>query len=132
MVVYIKGLNRLYLTQSLIKNNPGTHGQIEAADVRIGHRNGITAVAVQRKHFFWQSLGFPTENKKVARLEGRLPVGPLNFGGEKEEPALVLLGKEGCQVWPVLDAHLRPVVQPGPLQVLVIRAESERMNKMKH
>lgn len=98
--------------------------------MRIAHRDGVAAVAVEGKRLLRQALGLPAKNKEAAGAEGRLPVRPLGLGREQEESALVLRGEKCVQVRPMADLYLRPVVQPGPFQMLVVKAEAKGMDKV--
>jgi hypothetical protein len=91
----------LYLTQGLIKNNPGAHGQIEAADMRIRHGNGITAVRIERKSFFRQALSLTTEYQAVSGTERSPVIRAFCFGGKEKELVLIVLIKKLIKILPV-------------------------------
>lgn len=131
-----KGEKKLFPTLQLpncfIKNNASRHGQIEAPDVRICHREKITAVMIEAKNIRGQPFCFLAEDEKIAWIEGRPGIGLCCLLAEKKEFCFCLGDKKLVKTVPVGDGDVLPVIKTGALQIAVVSAESEWTNQMEH
>ena len=78
---------------------------------------------------FWFA-GELAENKKIPGGVFRLCIGPVGFLCKEIELSFILLSQEIIQAVPVNNLDMLPVIKSGPLEVLVISAESQRFHKM--
>ncbi len=96
------------------------------------HGDGIATVRIEGEGFFRQSFGLLAEDQAVSRAELGLVIGSVGLGGEEKEFSFIMLIKEFIKILPMLNIDMRPIIKPRPLEVFVVCAESERMDKMQH
>jgi hypothetical protein len=127
-----RGWLRVDLPQGLIKNNTRSHGQIQAADMGVTHRDCQTAVTIQSENVFGQAFCLLAEDQFVTGTELDIRVRSCCFCGKKVKSLLIRLLQEGLKVGPMVDLDKGPVIQPGPLEMLVVNLETERMDQVEH
>ena len=120
------------LPQGLVQNNARGHGQIQTADIRVGHGQGIAAFMIKLQDLCRQSFGLFAEDKKIPRMKAGLGVGCRDLGGKEKKPGFRLGRQELIKIIPVSDINKLPVIKTSTLQVLVIRGKSQRSDQMEN
>lgn len=118
------------MPQSLIKDNTGGHGQVEAANIIVGHGKRVTAILIEVKNICRESLGFFAENQEISRLVAGLTIRFFGLGGEKIELFFGLPLEKGVKIRPIDYVDKTPIVKTGSLQMLVGCGKSQGMNEV--
>jgi hypothetical protein len=120
----------MLLAERLVEDDTAGHGQIEAADIGIGHGDPVTALLKIFQNERREPLGFLAENQEIAWAVATFQIGFLGFFTEEVQFFQIASSQETFEVVPVNDFDMRPVVESGSFQIAVIGSEAKRVYQM--
>jgi hypothetical protein len=83
------------------------------------------------QHFRREARGFRPEDKAVVRREGKTVYGLAAPGAGTDQPAACTIGlKISIERGPYLPVHMRPVIKPRPLEMLIVNDKAQWFDKV--
>jgi len=120
-------LESTHLMQVVINDNSCGCGEIQTPNLP-PHGNSIARITLPDERGETDRLS--AKEQIVPRLDFRLRVIFRSMAAESDQPALFLALKERFEAAVMAQVYFRPVIEPRPLQMLVIDLEAERVNQM--
>src|ERR1051325_3885302 len=116
--------------KGFVENDSHGRGEIQAANLWIWHRDRQASIPIQAKHFSWQSARFSPKNEAIVWVELPGIVISFSLSGEINKARLRQSFIEFRKVRMFLKLNLRPIIQTGSFDCLIVETETSDANDM--